>query len=82
MGISRQLQQRTTPARPEVGYTPTWQDFPEGVMSAIMQGMVEARFIDIDGTIWEYRWKPVNGFTEADKTDGCGQLPIPGLDPA
>jgi len=62
VGISRQLQQRTTPTRPEVGYTPTWQDFPEGVMSAIMQGMVECRFVDLDGNVFEYRWKPVNGF--------------------
>jgi len=60
MGISRQLQQRTTPTRPEVGYTPTWQDFPEGVMSAIMQGMVECRFVDLDGNVFEYRWKPIN----------------------
>ena len=61
MGISRQLQQRSTPARPEVGFTPTWVDFPEGVMSAIMQGMVECRFVDLDGNVFEYRWKPVNG---------------------
>jgi len=61
MGIHRQLQQRSTPARPEVGFTPTWVDFPEGVMSAIMQGMVECRFVDLDGNVFEYRWKPVNG---------------------
>jgi len=61
MGISRQLQQRSTPKRPDVGFMPTWVDFPEGVMSAIMQGMVECRFVDLDGNVFEYRWKPVNG---------------------
>ena len=63
MGLQRQLQQRCTPAKPPVGYSPAWVDFPEGVMSAIMQGMVECRFVDLDGNIFEYRWKPINGTT-------------------
>lgn len=69
MGINRTIQLRITPAKPEIGFSPKWRDFPKGIMTGIMQGMVEARFIDIDGTIWEYRWKPVNGSNSTQEKD-------------